>query len=1099
MVWNDIVVSPELTLLFEDGSTSVYEFPGFHRDLYNIFRLLEKRDSEGNLIVKYDDWSESYPMTITYGDGKVISGEWEYATMNNALDEEEEVTVLKYTDWKDREFEYVVGNSGIYSYKDPEDNYLEFEYDSGEAEFFGPATIAYNGEIQASYKGATNDSTRVGTEEFPNGHTIGYNYDYIDGVVTKTFDEDKTSDYTFNSEGKVTSYTGIDGKTSIITYNDEGEVTQSTSYNCGVGTEEYTYDENGNVLTYTDKMDNVTTYEYNDPNNPDKATKTISPAPFNYETTFTYDADEGWLLTMTDPLGRTTTYTYYTEGVKKGKTKTVTDSLSRVTEYDYDDWGYIKWIKDYLDRYSYFWYDQDGNLQKQTDIYGNTTTYYRDENDNPIMIKDSDGDITRFEYDDDGRLIKTITPDGSISVIYYNDEGLVVTATDSNGNTSRKEYDETGRVVRVVDAKGYITSFEYDNWGNLTKIIDPMLRERTYEYDTQGRMTKMTDPMGRETLYSCDEYCSVNTVVDPNGWTTKYHNNVKCQLTKIEFNDGSFYQFTYDELGRKTSETGAGNLYGENVYGGVFYGEKDYGAFKYEDKVYYGFDPANTIYYEYDAADRLTKISYPDPGGSSIRKDISYEYYDDDKIKKISDIAGNDRVYSYDSQDRLTTVTMCGKTVTYHYDDSNYGRMDYVLLPDGVKREYVYDDENTLITKKYTKDNGNTVLYQFDSIYNIEGLLTSKTVTNPSGVKTKSSFNYDAIKRLVNVMENGIQKTWFDYDPVGNILKEITPDTIDNYDYNANNEKICHNGIRYEYDLNGNVTAEDDPVKGRIEYVYYYNNALAKIKYPDNTEDQFFYDAAGQLIHKIDKTGKNTCYYYDNRADEAINETDESGNVTLVVFPGIGYKSVYNNNEWRYFIKGSGVFALMDGSGNVTDRYGFETKGNSFNPFLNKKATTLLKSSLKHNLSYIEKYIITNCMFWIGTGEYIRSLTWPKECPDGTAVKDSILHCVANCRITKCIIDSIVALDTFFPSGMWLEAVFFLQKRMKGIIDEQISKGKYFEEFQHTYYYRKNKSSFPTRDTLEDIVANEFGIKVAMKGGDCLKGCCCKSMKDTVG
>lgn len=457
------------------------------------------------------------------------------------------------------------------------------------------------------------------------------------------------------------------------------------------------------------------------------------------------------------------------------------------------------------------------------------------------MVKDYKGEITRMEYDSLARLSKVITTDGTIIRYSYDSNGNTITVIDSNGNTTRREFNENGKVIREIDAKGYITGYEYDYYGNLIKIIDPMLRERTYEYDDLGKLTKMTDPMGRETTYSCDEYCSVNTTVDPNGWVTKYYYDVKCQLTKIEFHDGSSYQFTYDELGRKVTETGAGNLFGENVYGGVLFGAKSYGSFKYEDKIYYGFDPANTIFYEYDAADRLTKISYPAPPDAPSlfdetpppRMDIKYEYYDDDKIKKITDVAGNDKVYSYDSQDRLTSVSMCDKTITYHYDDENYGRLDYTILPNGIKKEYIYDDENTLTTVKYTKDNGNTVLYRFDSVYSSEGLLMSKTFTNPSGVMTKSSYNYDALKRLVNKMENGIQKSWTDYDPVGNILKGITPDSIDNYDYNANDKIICHNGIRYEYDLNGNMTAQIDPVNGRTEFVYYRSNNLARIKYPE--------------------------------------------------------------------------------------------------------------------------------------------------------------------------------------------------------------------------------------------------------------------------
>jgi len=34
--------------------------------------------------------------------------------------------------------------------------------------------------------------------------------------------------------------------------------------------------------------------------------------------------------------------------------------------------------------------------------------------------------------------------------------------------------------------------------------------------------------------------------------------------------------------------------------------------------------------------------------------------------------------------DEIASISMCGKTVTYSYNNEKYGRLDYILLPNGI-------------------------------------------------------------------------------------------------------------------------------------------------------------------------------------------------------------------------------------------------------------------------------------------------------------------------------------------------------------------------------------------------------------------------------
>jgi YD repeat-containing protein len=953
-------VTKRVILTYPDGSSSVYYYPeSTDPNIPVVYRLAGKRDSNGKLIQQFEDWwAGLWPLKITDDLGRMLNG---------VCQADSESRHLVYTDWLGRKYTYLfdVTYHRLRSYTDPSGNILSMEYDPMLLlEFLGPRTISYNGELQASFSSfGAHMPVQLGKAEYPDGTVFDYDYNFTSGIIAETISKGQTignAEYTFNDNGKLLTTTDVTGKTTSRTYDDNGRVTSMTAYACGIGTEEYTYYERGNILTYTDAMDNVTRYEYGDTHNPDKATKITGPAPFLYETTFTYDPDNGWLLTMTDPLGRTMEYTYYTEGSKKGLKHTEEDYLGHITEYDYDDNKNISWIKDYLERYAYFWYDNDGRLHREQNVYGDTVQYYYGSgggaDGKPVMVisvRDGKEDITRFEYDSLGRT-SVITGGDGLTVRYgYDSDGNTIITTDSLGNSSRMEYNQNGRIIRQVDAKGYITSYEYDDYSNLTKIIDPMLRERTYQYDPlTGKMTGMTDPMGRSTQYSCNDYCATKTITDPNNWTTKYYYDVKCQLTKIEYHDGSFYQFGYDSLGRKISETGGAGgqetIFGSVKYssGGEEYNEAEYGTFKYgADTPLYGFDPdLTTICYSYDAAGRLTKISYPAPpdapllpDGTRQRKDISYEYYADDKIKKITDAAGYDRVYDYDNQNRLISITIDGKTVTYHYDDTHYGRLDYIMLPNGVKKEYVYG-ECSKYSVKYVQNQTSNLLYQFDYGFDKKGNLTQKAITNPSEIKTVFNFSYDSLNRLINLMENSRQVSQFDYDPNGNLIKDYRDDEIIHFEYDTSNRIINQNGISYKYDLNSNLIEIDNPAEGKSVNVYDYGNRLLSTKYPDKTSDFSLYNSSGLLFCKTERNKDKHYYYRDYHSKEVLNTFDNTGKLQEIILPDIGCKSIFNQDKWIYYVTGSGIFAILNESGLTSKEFTYNKGSELYSELIDEYA-----------------------------------------------------------------------------------------------------------------------------------------------------------------
>ncbi len=69
---------------------------------------------------------------------------------------------------------------------------------------------------------------------------------------------------------------------------------------------------------------------------------------------------------------------------------------------------------------------------------------------------------------------------------------------------------------------------------------------------------------------------------------------------------------------------------------------------------------------------------------------------------------------------------------------------------------------------------------------------------------------------------------------------------------------------KYEYDGNGNRTAEIDARQHRTEFEYDAANRLIKITYPDLTTEKYTYNFRGQKETEIDQSNRTTRYIYDN-------------------------------------------------------------------------------------------------------------------------------------------------------------------------------------------------------------------------------------------
>ncbi len=663
----------------------------------------------------------------------------------------------------------------------------------------------------------------------------------------------------------------------------------------------FTYGANGKIATAADKLGNITGYQYH-PRFRDSITKVTSPAPFNYEAVFTYDSATGSLLTKTTPLGKTTTYTYYTEGVKKGLLHTVTDPNSNTTSLDYDLYGNLTTITDPLGKETTITYDSLGRAKTVTDALGNVAAIFYDIAGNMIKALDPDGKEMQMSYDCLNRTIATINALNQSSVI---------------------QYDAGSNVIKTVNPEGKEALLEYDIFDNVIKLTDTEGRFMSFTYDKKSRLLKSFDPMGRITEYSYDPYCGTTTKTDAVGLVTKTYTDLLCRTTRREYENSNAFNFTYDQLGRLTQATPDGPKYGDVIYGGADdYGAGTYGSFKYGDEgLIYGYNPDDILEYIYDSDDRLIEIKMQ--GNLAIY----YQYDNGGRLTQLTDVNGSIVQYEYTANNQLHKAKSGSTETVYVYDDA--GRNTRMTYPNGIVKDLTFDDRSFVTQIKYTKDS--SVILQFDYEFDDIGNIIKKTTTWKSGKTTILDYIYDEKNQLIRVDRDGGMVSRYEYDAVGNrLLKEYAlfePSsgggvggvnfglnkegkfaTI-TYNYNADNELLSASDIRFEFDKNGNMTAKIDPEKGRTEYTYNRADRLYKITAPDGTETRFYYDARGLRYKKVDHNGAETLFYYGSGSIPPIlserlkspASSDESGEPLTSYLPGMS--AIRNAN----FASGTGI------------------------------------------------------------------------------------------------------------------------------------------------------------------------------------------------
>jgi RHS repeat-associated protein len=727
---------------------------------------------------------------------------------------------------------------------------------------YDPATLALTSTIDPNdnitlytVDGNGNRLTQID----PLGRETKWTYNSFNEALTTTDPNGVTTTNTYNSDGDLTSMstpltnttataTNCVSPTTAVamaavtcyTYGDSshpGDVTAVTDPDGN--TADYQYDSNGNQDEVKDPVGDVTATEYNaddwvlDSWTP-RAGCTWGSAPptgcsSTYETQYSYDVpgtstiDEfGLVGTVTDPLGRTTGYTYDADG----RTLTVTDGTGNTTTTAYDLAGEVCWTlpggtssagcNSPPTKAQVTTYNGDGAVYQQKDGKGNAiSTYGYNHRAQITSTRDALANTTTYALDADGNVITKLDPV----------PGATCTVTKVGCTTDTYDADNELTSVSYSDSPSDdVTSITYDSDGQQTGMTDGT-GTSSWSYDSLHRLTSNTNGNGATVSYgytygsgpTYDLKEQVRSITYPNSVGTVDQSwNADGQLTTIEdWNSKSIsLQYAADDMVTKITYPSTVNV-------------------------------IDTI--GYNAADDMFSTS--DKSGGTTLFSATYQRNANEQVKSDTSQPTNQQTYKYTAQSQLcyagstnTTACTAPPTGAYAY---GYDNADNLTNNKGVTQQYNAADE---------------------LCWTVSGSSTNSCASPPTGATT---FGYDNKGNETSVVAASGSGTCYTYDQ-RNLLTEAqtgtgstctSPTTVASYSYDGD-------GQRETKTVSGTTT----------HFTWGGAGSLILQQAAGTTITSYLYGPGGEPLEQI--TGSTATYLHHDQLGSIRLITDSSGSTS---------------------------------------------------------------------------------------------------------------------------------------------------------------------------------------------------------------------------
>lgn len=701
----------------------------------------------------------------------------------------------------------------------------------------------------------------------------------------------------------LTSVTDTRSKVTTLTYDTNSRLTSIKDPTNNYLVQNIVYDSQSRVTSEQNGAGDATTYAYSNDGTYDLTTVSFP----GHTGSWVYKQYGNEVASVSDPLGRTTSYTYDA----MGRTASVTDPRGNTTSYLYDHSGNVVQTvaPAPLSYTTSATYNATNDPLTQTDGRGHTTTYGYATSSDPAAdyqvgqlktLTDRAAGVTTYKY-----FTSTSSPTPPATNV-----GLPKSVTDQRSKTSTYGYDSAGNLTSTTSPLGFKTTLSYDSSGRLTSKRDPRGNAVTpaagyltqWTYNNADQIATLTDARGNITTYDYFDNGLRQSVVRTDRGsvtrTTSFTYNANNQLAsttdprsgieaRLYWPDGSLKQLTspagqvttygYDDAGQLTSLVEPNG----NATGGT---PADY-----------------TTSYAYDDAGNRISVQHPDGGTSQTAYDAlnrpfqwidanshatTASYDGNSNVVSRTDALSHSRASAYDNLDRLTSTTNeLTKTSSYTYYAT--GQQASVTTPLGNTVTYSLDDDGRVTGMVEPRGNvtgGPPSQYTWTYGYDPAGNRT--TVTDPLSHTTTST--YDELNNVTQVTDANSHTTGFTYDVLNRLWKVTPPaagnsgtlDTVYSYDPDGNlttRTDPNSNTTTWTYNLDGLTTQKTTPV-GTWNQSYNANGNLKTVETPAGSSTPTAGD--GTITYAYDRMGRPTGTTYSDSTAAVSDSYDNAGRLT---------------------------------------------------------------------------------------------------------------------------------------------------------------------------------------------------------------------------
>ncbi|MFA5810975.1 MAG: DUF6531 domain-containing protein [bacterium] len=659
----------------------------------------------------------------------------------------------------------------------------------------------------------------------PDGDGVGIEARASGSGYLKAVAREGFTSFAYDPIGNVISTTAADGSIARFTVNALNQVVREQR--SGQGPARYSFDANDNLVRAEIEREGspvVYTFEYDVLDRMTKKGMQISEKE-RADTHYVYDAT-GALAGMTMPEGNATAYEYDKDGSLLCAVLGVgtPERSSECVERDAD--GNVFVHVDGSGVRTEYRLNGFGEVMAEIDALGNRMDYERDSAGRVVAARaaDASGKLLaeeRMEYagalprrrlqllfrDDPANarwIEQRIDADNRETSASSRTQAKPVRRPAGGQSPDRYIRDKNNRLSRLIDANGNSTEFGYDALDRLVLERFPDGSERRTAYDGAGRVTGVIDRNGSSLAIAYDAAGRLSTrtaIPSPGAIGTMRqrfeHDGLGRLVLAVDENDpdepddDAISRFVYDSLSRPVAESSkerwiarsfddAGKVSALELTGGapIFFA---YGSDGLVSSVLAGkkriasISRDNTGHIARAAlGERLTFESQRDASG----QEVSRSYLD-----PFGKAVASWRM-AFDGNGRVRTETDSLSFKQRSYSRDSFGRLVAVdeTSPGGGsarKLRYEYDGVGNITT---VRDGDDVRRMQYNALNELTGVIASEAIplrydANGNLISNgKYEYRYDALGRLVQVLEEGGLMADYKYDAFDRRIQESSAD-----------------------------------------------------------------------------------------------------------------------------------------------------------------------------------------------------------------------------------------------------------------------------------------------------------------------------------